>query len=295
VAAIAAGDFSEIATGHRQDEIQELVASVNSMSAQLRGMQHTIRQSERARLLAQLAGGLAHQLRNAVTGTRMALQLHQRRCAANPADKSLSVALRQLALTETQVRGLLSLGRGERSQPVDCDPARIVEDVAGLVEPTCEHADVTLEIAPSPTAGFVRADVESLRAAILNLTTNAIEAAGPGGRVTLRTLARAGLVGVEVGDDGSGPPDHVAESLFEPFVTTKPEGVGLGLALARQVAVDHGGSLTWQRENGQTRFCLMLPATKSPRSGSPESVVTSEIQIPNSEIAVRLSSAAPDR
>ncbi|HEY2252737.1 MAG TPA: HAMP domain-containing protein, partial [Planctomycetaceae bacterium] len=106
VASIAAGNFSEIAADARQDEIQDLVTSVNSMSSQLRQMQRTIRQSERTRLLTQLAGGLAHQLRNAVTGARMALQLHQRRCTSGPEDKSLSVALRQLSLTETQVRGL---------------------------------------------------------------------------------------------------------------------------------------------------------------------------------------------
>src|SRR5260370_30990142 len=106
VAAIAAGDLREIATNARQDEIQDLTPSVNSMSAQLRQMQGTIRQSERARLLAQLAGGLAHQLRNAVTGARMALQLHQRRCEPLPDDKSVSVALRQLPLTESQVLAL---------------------------------------------------------------------------------------------------------------------------------------------------------------------------------------------
>jgi HAMP domain-containing protein len=114
VAAIAAGDFSEIALGSRQDEIQSLATSVNSMTSQLRHMQHAIRQTERTRLLAQLAGGLAHQLRNSVTGARMALQLHQRRCTAGPDDKSIAVALRQLSLTEMQLRGVLSLGRGEQ-------------------------------------------------------------------------------------------------------------------------------------------------------------------------------------
>jgi signal transduction histidine kinase len=292
VAAIAAGDFSPIVAGPRRDEIQELVASVNSMSAQLREMQLTIRQSERTRLLAQLAGGLAHQLRNAVTGARMALQLHQRRCATPHDDKSLSVALRQLALTETQVRGLLSLGRAECSPPALCDAGRIVEEVASLVEPICEHAGVTLardlDANGSPElADRVRADLESLRAAVLNLVTNAIEAAGPGGRVTVRTFHHEGMVGIEVGDDGAGPPARVAETLFEPFVTSKPEGVGLGLVLARQVAVDHGGTLTWKREEERTVFRLMLPradALTDANLHSMASNVKSEIRNPKSEI-----------
>lgn len=280
VAAIAAGNFCEITTPSRQDEIQELVTSVNSLSAQLRKMQDTMRQSERTRLLAQLAGGLAHQLRNAVTGARMALQLHQRRCVVLPDDKSLTVALRQLALMETQLRGLLSLGRGERSPAAVCDPGELLEDVAALLQPICEHALVKLERAVDTTCESVLADVESLRAAILNLVTNAIEAAGPGGEVMLRTVSDKGMTGVEIADSGNGPPAQVADTLFEPFVTTKPEGVGLGLALARQVALDYGGRLTWKREGVTTIFRLLLPI---------ENVDL------NSETLVPMASAAPHR
>jgi signal transduction histidine kinase len=281
VAAIAGGDFLEIATTARQDEIQELTASVNSMSAQLRQMQSTIRQSERTRLLAQLAGGLAHQLRNAVTGARMALQLHQRRCKPMPDDKSLSVALRQLAFTESQVRGLLSLGRGERSQPVLCDVGQLVEEISHLLQPACEHAQVSLALDVAPPTRFVRADLESLRAAIVNLGTNAIEAAGPGGEVMLRTARNEENVGIEVVDSGKGPQPQIAETLFDPFVSTKPEGVGLGLALVRQVALDHGGSLSWKREAGRTIFRLTLPAV---HDTAPPSDPAAQFDHPTSEI-----------
>jgi signal transduction histidine kinase len=264
VAAIAAGDFREIRVGARLDELQELVVSVNSMATQLRAMQDAIRRSERTRLLAQVAGGLAHQLRNAVTGARMALQLHQRRCGSATEDKSLPVALRQLALMETQVRGLLSLGRGERSAPIVVELNELFDEVAGLVQPACEHAGVALHVSETHEPSFVRADLESLRAAVLNLVTNALEAAGPGGEVALRT-ARSGLqVSLEVEDTGAGPPADVADALFEPFVTSKQEGVGLGLALARQVALDHAGSLSWSRERGRTIFRLVLPAVAEP-------------------------------
>ena len=283
VAAIAAGDFSEIPGSGRQDEIQELVASVNSMAAQLRQMQETIRHSERERLLAQLAGGLAHQLRNAVAGARMALQLHQRRCATAPDDKSLAVALRQLSLTETQIKRLLSLGRGEQSPPRVSDVNQLVDDVALLVQPACEHALVSLEWNGSHAPAFVQADLESLRAAILNLATNAIEAAGSGGAVTMKTMRSAGSVIVEIGDTGRGPAPAVADSLFDPFVTTKPEGVGLGLALARQVALDHGGSVSWRREANCTVFRLVLPGCDA------------EVDDLKAEVAHATGSAAPRR
>src|SRR5262249_31585382 len=65
---------------------------------------------------------------------------------------------------------------------------------------------------------------------------------------------------LEVWDTGPGPAPEVAERLFEPFVTGKPEGVGLGLAVARQVAEAHGGAITWTREGGRTCFRVELPA-----------------------------------
>ena len=259
VAAIAAGDFHEIAPGPRVDEIQELTSSVNQMSARLREMQRTIRQSERSQLLAQLAGGLAHQLRNAVAGARLALQLHQRRCASATSDQSLGVALRQLSLTETQLRGLLSLGRSEHRPPAHCLVGDLVLEIEALLEPTCEHAGVSLLVECGPAGASVFVEIEGLRGAVLNLALNAIEAAGRGGTVAIRAAADAGKVSIDVRDTGAGPPSELGDSLFDPFVTSKPEGVGLGLALARQVAIDHGGTLSWFRQDTETVFRLILP------------------------------------
>ena len=98
------------------------------------------------------------------------------------------------------------------------------------------------------------ADQAGLRAAVLNLTMNAIEAAGPGGEVGLGASTDSGEVTIEVSDTGPGPPPELAENLLEPFVTSKPEGVGLGLALAQRVAVEHGGRLSWQRKATEPAF-----------------------------------------
>jgi signal transduction histidine kinase len=260
VAAIADGEFREITLDGRSDEIQELSASVNRMSRQLQALQQTIRQSERSRLLGQIAGGLAHQLRNAVTGARMAVQIHARRCTPSATDESLSVALRQLALTEEQLKGLLSLGRESQRPREACDLNRLVEDVASLVGPLCQHTHVQLTCTLAEHVPIVQGDGETLRGALLNLTLNAIEAAGPGGCVDLSVEGHDGEVRVLICDNGPGPAAKVAGSLFEPFVTSKPEGVGLGLALAKQAAEDHGGSLGWERVSERTRFCLKLPA-----------------------------------
>ena len=259
VARIASGDFEGFDPGPRSDEVQELAGSINRMCDQLREMRRTIRRSEQARLVGQLAAGLAHQLRNSLTGARMSVQLHARRFPPRAGDETLDVALRQLAMTEDQVKGLLSLGRVEPQPHSPCDLAALLGNIAMLVGPSCHHAGVALRHLPADGPLVVMAEEAGLRAAVLNLTLNAIEAAGPGGEVRVGATSSRGEVTIEVDDTGPGPPPAVAATLLEAFVTSKPEGVGLGLAIAQQVATEHGGRLSWDREGGRTRFRLALP------------------------------------
>ncbi|WP_165229339.1 sensor histidine kinase [Aquisphaera insulae] len=264
VARIAGGDFEELDPGPRADEVRDLARSVNTMCGRLREMQETIRQSERARLLAQLGAGLAHQLRNSLTGARMSVQLHARRFPPPDGDETLKVAIRQLAMTEEQVKGLLSLGRAERRTPEPCDARSLLDDVAGLIGPACHHAKVALHLDRRPAGGVLPffGDRAAVRAAVLNMALNAIEAAAAGGEVRLSatTDPDAGRTTFAIEDDGPGPPPELAANLCEPFVTGKREGVGMGLALARQVAESHGGSLDWSRRDAVTSFRLTLPA-----------------------------------
>lgn len=259
VAQIAEGRFLDLDPGRRRDEVGDLTRSINRMCAQLRDMQTTIRRTERARLLAQLGAGLAHQLRNSLTGARMSVQLHAKRCPAREGDESLDVALRQLAMTEEHVKGMLSLGRVERRPPEVCDLQGLLADVALLVQPSCRHAKVTLRYEAAGPPLEVLADPSGVRAAVLNLTLNAIDAAGPGGFVGLSVTGDEDAWTIEVADNGPGPPPELGDQLYEAFVTSKPEGVGLGLALAHQVAAEHGGAISWTREGGTTRFRLRLP------------------------------------
>ncbi len=153
VAAIADGDFRELDPGGRGDEVADLTLSINRMCAQLKGMRQTIHDSERARLLSQLGAGIAHQLRNSLTGARLSVQLHLKRHPEKADDQTLAVALRQLALTEEQVRGLLSIGRVERQPAEACELGQLLEDVAFLVIPACQHARVRFTQAANPGSG----------------------------------------------------------------------------------------------------------------------------------------------
>ncbi len=269
VAGIAAGAFEgeSVATDRTGDEVDDLARSIDQMRLDLRSMRRGIEQTERARLLAQIAAGFAHQFRNALSGARMSIQLYMRRHAEAAGDESIQMALRQLELTEEQVKGLLSVGRMEQSAVATCDLNLLLDEVELYVEPSCRHARVRLSRGPrlAEEPRLFRGDRSYLRGAILNLTLNAIEAAGSGGWVRLEARDVGNEVEVDVIDSGPGPPRELADRLFEPFVSSKPEGAGLGLALASRVAAGHGGRLSFARESGATRFRLCLP--RSGRAG----------------------------
>ncbi|MFQ3592115.1 MAG: HAMP domain-containing sensor histidine kinase [Gemmataceae bacterium] len=252
--AIASGDFTPMPLPPGEDELSDLARSVNDMAGQLARLQEAIRRTERLHLLGQLAGGLAHQLRNSLTGARLAVQLHR---SETPGDSpALEVALRELTLLETQVRRLLDLGKTPPTHRQACDLSERVTQAVELLQPRCQHAKIQLDW-QSPGSCRAVVDAGQWDQVILNLLTNAIEAAGPGGliRVSLHPpLPPAKLLVLEVADNGPGPQEAIVTRLFEPFVTTKPEGVGLGLAVARQIVEAHGGRLTWRREAGWTIF-----------------------------------------
>lgn len=259
VEAIADGEFGlELPRGAIDDELTGLVDSINSMSRQLSSMREQLLKGERTRLVAQLTAGFGHQLRNGLAGAKLAIQLHESRCPSSK-ESSLAVAKSQLALVEEEVQGLLALGKGDQRPRSPVELNETLSAVRDLVMPICEHQGVEFDIEFNESPVVTNGYADSLRAAILNLTLNAIEAAGPGGRVRLK-LSRGDPIELVVDDDGPGPPQELVESLFESFVTSKPEGIGLGLTVAMTVAQVHHGSLEWNRADGRTRFVLKLPA-----------------------------------
>jgi signal transduction histidine kinase len=258
---IAAGDFSPMPLPRSNDEIRDLARSVNEMADRLAKFQEAVQRTERLRLLGQVSGGLAHQLRNGLTGARLAVQLYTREAAGQTDTAALEVALRQLTLLETYLKRFLDLGR---------------------------HAGIDLDWQPPGGDAVVLGDPGQLGQLVHNVLGNAVEAAGPGGKVEVRLHGERGASALhgergasalhgergasapccfvlEVRDSGPGPVPEVAGRLFEPFVTGKPEGVGLGLAVARQVAEAHGGRIGWERADGRTVFRIELPAKEGMR------------------------------
>lgn len=289
VSRIADGDYEPLPLPARDDELRDLSASVNRLATRLAELTAGLRRSERLALLGQLSGGIAHQLRNSIAGAKIAVQLHRRECSGDD-PRTLEVALRQLTLVEEQVRSFLTAGDDRPPRRVSCDLRAVAADAVSLVEPMARHRQVALRQSLPATPLIALVDPSQLRELLLNLLLNAIDAANavaaaPQKAPGVESAADAGWVEVavreeptetaprlllEVSDSGPGPAAAVRDQMFEPFVTGKPEGIGLGLAAARRIAAAHGGRLEFV-DAPVTCFRVELPADVADPVASPHS------------------------
>ncbi len=255
---IADGDFSPMPLPKADDELRDLTKSVNEMAERLDRLNQTVAKTERLRLTTQLASGLAHQLRNSVTGAKLAVQLH---VADHPNEDSeaLSVTLRQLALMEANLRRFIDLGRPGEGKREICSLNQILTEAIELHRPRCKHAGIELRSEMPIEEIRITGNAGQLSDLFGNLISNAVDAVGLSGEVAVALRRDGKSIVVEVSDTGPGPDAELAPRLFEPFVSGKPEGIGLGLAVVRHAVETQGGSITWKRENHQTIFRVELP------------------------------------
>jgi signal transduction histidine kinase len=251
------------------DDIQSLQGAIHEMSLQLDASQKQIAHNERARLIHLLASGLAHELRNHLTGARLALQT----CDGGTSDaEAISVAMRQLDLAEGQIRRLLAVRSNQaNTAATPMSAQQITESVVDLVRPMATHRQIQLDVFSSPIGESSPAatletsilpDGEAIVGVLVNLVMNAMEAVNVRGTVEIVCSVRESVDATNtrrawvwsVRDNGPGPDEQIRDSMFEPFVTTKPEGVGLGLSMCKRVAVALGGELNWERREGWTVF-----------------------------------------
>ncbi len=248
------------------------VTVVHELEAQLR-------RSDRLAALGTLAAGLAHEIKNPLTSLRTFTRLVSRRFNDQRFRQTFErVVPRELERINGIVERLLELARPRRLslKPVQLPVllGRVVELYANQIE--TKQIIVLHEYARDlPT---IQGDGEHLYQAFLNLVTNALEAMGTGGRLTLRAgwsedrdwlsssrRAPKRSVKVEIEDTGTGIPPAEADKIFNPFFTTKEGGTGLGLALAHKIIEDHDGSVTFRSSPGAgTTFRLLLPVIGEP-------------------------------
>jgi PAS domain S-box-containing protein len=177
----------------------------------------------------------------------------------DPRREDLNMILSETERIGGLVKNLLEFARPESPDFEPLDLRTIVDRVERLVRHAAKKQGTELVVDVEP--GWIHGDANQLEQVLLNLTMNAMQALGSGGQVrtVLQASERDGI-SITVEDDGPGIDPEALAGIFHPFFTTKPNGTGLGLAVAKRIVEDHGGSLsTQERETGAT-FQVLLPA-----------------------------------
>jgi signal transduction histidine kinase len=224
---------------------------------------------ERRRLLSRLLGRMAHEIRNPLSSLNIHVQLLEEDLAGLPSPAREETVTRieiiqgELHRLENIVKHFLRLARPTDLDPAPLELAKLVGHVCALLEPEAQAQKTELVTRIQEPLPTLLADASQLTQALVNLVINALQAVGQHGRVEVSVSAPAALgdVIIEVRDTGPGIPPDGLSAVFEPYYTTKPEGSGLGLWIAQQVATAHGGSLRAANTPGAGAvFTLRLPA-----------------------------------
>lgn len=207
--------------------------------------------------IGEMAAVVSHEVKNPLAAVRGAIEVIGGRVGPSDARIVKEVIARIDGLTDL-MKDLLLFARPPRPRIVAVDPAAIFGRVIDLLrhDPAAKEMTVAVTGSSPPIA----ADPDLLSAVFLNLLLNAVQATGGRGRIAIGLGSRDRFGVVEIADDGPGIPDAVRLKLFRPFFSTKPGGSGLGLATARRILEEHGGTIAIESpDGGGTRVVVQVP------------------------------------
>jgi signal transduction histidine kinase/DNA-binding response OmpR family regulator len=243
-----------------------IVAIFEDLTEQKR-MEAEIRRNDRLRVLGQLSAGVAHEIRNPLTGIATSAEVLADRLGHDDKNvKYIRAILDEINRLDGIIRNLLDFARPPKPQISACSLPEILERVISLLGEEASSKGIHIKTERHPEAVYCEADPAQLTQVILNVVLNAVQACGEGDEVLLDIKGEepadpsyAKVVRIDVMDSGPGVPKEVRESLFDPFVTTKTRGTGLGLAISQQIVEEHNGSIECDFLRRGTRFSIRLP------------------------------------
>jgi signal transduction histidine kinase len=264
-AILAAHDIAELPrlplTGER--ELDRIVTALNDAGARLSEarrradtLARQVATGERLAAIGRVVAGVAHEIRNPIAAMRLKAE-NALLTGSERHREALSVILGQIERLDRLLRRLLDVTEPERPRPERLVLATFLESCLSAHRELADARGLQLECQAQVESTY--ADSELMRRALDNLLLNAIQAAPVGSRVQLLAFARDAHLVLSVRDQGTGPPPDIRDHLFEPFVTGRSDGTGLGLSLVREVAEAHGGSAQVTECDRETHFEIILP------------------------------------
>jgi signal transduction histidine kinase len=270
IAQVREGDlFVNVDFADRNDEIGDLGRHFNEMVQQLRESREEIERLHRTQMsraehlatLGEMAAGLAHEIRNPLAGIAGVMEIVGRDLPANSAAIGVLGEVRhEVVHINKIVSELLEIARPKPPVFQSADLVAVSEHAALFARDQALAKQVTLEVIKNEPVPRLEFDNGQIHQVLLNLLLNAVQACGDGGSVRIEFSSDEQTVTVTVIDTGKGISPAVLPNIFRPFYTTKGNGTGLGLSLARRIVEDHGGKLEATSELGKgSRFALILP------------------------------------
>ncbi len=259
----------EAAYGSLESEVAALRDALATTTAERDTAWQTVRDREldavltrhqRLAALGEMAATLAHQIRTPLSSALLyASNAANAGLAPARRDELLGRAIGCLHNLEQLVSDMLGFARGAAASNAPVALADIAMAVTNST-PALVREGQRLNVATPPASAVVCGSREALVGAVLNLVTNALQAAGPNATVDVESRLDGQMAEIRVTDNGPGVPAAIRQRIFEPFFTSRPDGTGLGLAVVRSVAEAHGGDIRLDSSDGTgARFVLRLP------------------------------------
>ena len=246
-----------------EDEVGRLGRAFNQMLERLDQTSAALLRSEKLSLAGLFATRVAHDVRNPLSSIKMQTQLlHDAQAKGTEGWEMTAAILEDIAQVEFVVKDLLDLARPDRLQREPASVNDVLERVVRQITPQCRHRQLAISVDLANGLPKLSLDIGRLTQALLNVANNATEAMRGGGTLVIRSgMGEAGRsVVIDVEDDGVGVDADTLERAFDPFVTTKPGGIGLGLVNARSTIEGHGGTIVLgRRQPSGTRVRMTLP------------------------------------
>jgi len=257
---VAEGDLGARVERRGSDEIGAAVDAFNHMAAQLQQARQRLIHVTRLASWQALARKMAHEVKNSLTPIRLTMEeIVSRRGSADSAflDQAAQIVADEIQTLERRVRAFSQFASEPPVMPGEIDVNALVEERVSFLRSA--HPEVTYELRLAPERPRAVADPDLIKGVLTNLLENAAEAARPGGVVRAATAARNGTLNIEVHDSGPGLSTQARSSLFEPTISFKKGGMGLGLSIARRSALLCGGDIeTVDGELGGAGFRVIL-------------------------------------
>ena len=260
---VAAGDLDINLPIKEHDEIGELKRSFNQMVKRLkefRALEERWREIEHLSTIGDLSRSIAHEIRNPLNFISLSVDHLAGQAEAESQKKLLNSIKEEIKRLDSLVSNFLAYGRPLNINKRATNILELVNDTLSLVEARAEKTGIKIAREYPQDKIVAAIDAELIKTCLINIFQNAFQAMPEGGTMVIKVSRDDRDVIISVKDTGHGVDESLQEKVFEPFYTTRPRGVGLGLALTKRVVEEHGGSVSFKSKKGSgSIFTVRLP------------------------------------